>query len=164
MSGKEQGRVVVGKSGATSTNKVIWEGKWTGRVGRCEDKPKGLESPGSLPSPGSAMTCPSRNTEPGGSRSDQPGLCAQGSVTVQWCRSQPISCMAGGKGRGARSTPAAPKMEGSSWKKILGQVRPWGRLWPGLWLGERDCTGLALRMGLGRAGGSNSGLSRALGF
>ena len=40
MNGKEQGRVMAGKSGATSTNKVIWEGKQTGRVGRYEDRLK----------------------------------------------------------------------------------------------------------------------------
>lgn len=100
----------------------------------------------------------------GGSRRDQPGLHAQGSVTVWWHRSQPISCTAGGMGRGARSTSAAPKTKGSSWEKNLGQVGPQGRLQPGLWLGELDCISLAPGMGLGWAGGSNSWLSRALCF
>ena len=40
--GKEQGRVMSGKSGATSTNKVIQEDEGTGRVGRYEDKTKGV--------------------------------------------------------------------------------------------------------------------------
>lgn len=42
MNGKEQDRMMAGKSTATSTTKVIQEGIRTGMVGRCKDEPKGL--------------------------------------------------------------------------------------------------------------------------
>lgn len=42
MSGNKQDRVMVGKSGDNSTNKVIRAGKGACRVGRFEDEPKGI--------------------------------------------------------------------------------------------------------------------------
>lgn len=67
-------------------------------------------------------------------------------------------------GGGQEALLLPPKQRDPHGKKPLGQVGPQGGLWPGLWLGELDCTSLAPGMGLGWAGGSNSWLSRALCF
>ena len=140
-----------------------WEGMRT--------RPKGLlcsagdrREGGWWPFPGSGMTCPSRDPEPGWSRRDQPGLCAWSSVTVGWHRSQPISCTVDGMGRGVRSTPVVTRMEGSSREQNPGQAEPQDRPWPGLRPGDLDCTWLAPGMGSGWAGGCDSCLSRALCF
>lgn len=76
MSGNKQDRVMVGKSGDNSTNKVIRAGKGACRVGGFEDEPKGIvllcrtpqgkEAGETHPIPSSGMVCSSRDPEPCG--------------------------------------------------------------------------------------------------
>lgn len=158
-SGKEQGRVMAGRSGATSTDEVIREGNGQAGWGGVRTSPKGLFCSagdpraggwGTQPTPSSGTTCPSRDPEPGaGAEGTSLGFVPR--AQSQFGGTGPslflAQQVAWGGGREALLLP--PKRRDPHGKKNLGQVGPQGRLWPGQWLGELDCTSLAPGMGLG---------------